>query len=630
MSNNVIKGAQEKKRPYRGIETAAGIFALTVLCIFPFVIHDKYFDILPTKYRFYATVSVAVLVFTAIYLIASGAVARGVKAVRDGSWIRRFDLTDWCALAFSVMIIVSTLQSEFRFEAFWGNEGRYTGLFTLLLYVFSYFLISRFLRWKQWYLDAFLGGGILACLWGITDYFKMDIFHFKERISNPESFTSSFGNINTYTIYVAMVIAVAAVLFVLSESVWRTLYYYVCFIIGMFAIIMGESDNAYLSLGILFALLPLYAFRKTQAVRRYVVMAATVLTVAKCIDWINVAYADTVIGINSLFSLISGHDKIMVMIGAAWGTAAVLYLLKLVVKKEPERVLLALRVAWGIMLAAAAAVLLYMFYDANFAGHQDKYQAIAKYIVFNDNWGTNRGFAWRISWENFRNFPLMHKIFGFGPDTFGIITVYNNAQEMSEKYNVIFDNAHNEYLQFLLTIGIAGLAAYAAFLVSAFVKMTRHAKGNLMVLAPMFAFVCYSTQAVVNLSVPITAPFMWLFLAMGLAVCRWEENGAMEQDAEVCMTVGTHQSFFKRRKGSGKGSDGRKAEGSAETPGNMPGNMAEGGSSSQREGKTVESAGTEPVFHGSPAELFDGMQASWAVEPKQKEEPESRDTGAGL
>lgn len=532
MSSNVIKNVSAEKRPYRGIEVLAGIYTLVILCIFPFVVHDRYFDILPTKYRFYSTATSAVLVFTVIYLIASGAVVRAVRSFGDGSWRRHLNFVDWAAIAFAVLITISTIQSDFRFESFWGNEGRYTGLFTLSLYVFSYFFISRFLRWKQWYLDLFLAGGILACLWGITDYFRMDIFHFKERIaSNADSFTSSFGNINTYTIYVAMVIAVAVILFLMSESVLRSIFYYICFIIGMFAIIMGESDNAYLSLGALFALAPLYTFRKFQAVRRYAVLIATILTVARCIEWINVKYADTVIGINSLFSFISGYDKIMAVIAAAWTVAAVLYLLKLAIKKDSPGILLALRIIWGAVLAGAVLLFCYMFYDANIAGHQEKYQSIAKYLVFNDNWGTSRGFAWRISWENFLSFPLHHKIFGFGPDTFGIITTFNNFQEMSENYHVVFDNAHNEYLQFLLTIGIAGLAAYLAFLISAFVKMTRQAKGNPLVLAPMFAFVCYSVQAVVNLNVPITAPFMWQFLAMGLAVCY--QSGSAGKEAEV-------------------------------------------------------------------------------------------------
>lgn len=525
MSSNLIKQAAEERQPWRGMELAASVYTLALLCIFPFVVHNKYFDILPTKYQAYAVLTCAALIFTVIYLIASGAAVRGIQSLRNGSWKGHLSVVDWSVLAFEAIIIISTLQSEFPYESFWGNEGRYTGLFTMSLYVFSYFFISRFLRWKNWYLDAFLGGGILACLWGITDYFRMDIFHFKERIaSNADSFTSSFGNINTYTIYVAMVIAVAAALFVTSQSVWRSFYYYICFVIGMFAIIMGESDNAYLSLGILFALLPLYTFTKGQAVRRYAVLTATIFTIARCIEWINVTYADTVIGINSLFSFLAGHDKIMVMIGVSWALAAALYLLKFAVKKESKTVLLALRIGWGVLLAAAFAAVCWMLYDANFAGHQDRYQAIAKYIVFNDNWGTNRGFAWRISWENFKNFPLLHKIFGFGPDTFGIITTFNNYKEMSEIYHVTFDNAHNEYLHFLLTIGAAGLAAYLSFLVSAFVKMTGRAAKNPLILASLLAFACYCTQAVVNLSVPITAPFMWAFLAMGLAIVRAENK----------------------------------------------------------------------------------------------------------
>ena len=532
MSSHLIRPAAEEKRPWRYMELAASVYTLALLCIFPFVVHNKYFDILPTKYQAYAVLTCAALIFTVIYLIASGAAVRGIQSLRDGTWKGHLSFVDWSVLAFEALLIFSTLQSEFPYESFWGNEGRYTGLFTMSLYVFSYFFISRFLRWKQWYLDAFLGGGILACLWGITDYFRMDIFHFKERIAaSPDTFTSSFGNINTYTIYVAMVIAVAAALFVTSKSVGRSFYYYICFVIGMFAIIMGVSDNAYLSLGALFALLPLYTFTTGQAVRRYVVLTATVFTVVRCIAWINTAYADTVIGIDSLFSFLAGHDKLMVLACGSWAFAAALYLLKFAVKREPKAVLLGLRVAWGLLLAAVFAAAFWIFYDANFAGHQDKYQAIAKYIVFNDNWGTNRGFAWRISWENFKSFPLIHKIFGFGPDTFGIITTFNNYKEMSEIYHVTFDNAHNEYLHFLLTIGAAGLAAYLSFLVSAFVKMTRRAADNPLILAPLLAFTCYSVQAAVNLNVPITAPFMWAFLAMGLALVRRDDKQKKSEDA---------------------------------------------------------------------------------------------------
>ena len=54
--------------------------------------------------------------------------------------------------------------------------------------------------------------------------------------------------------------------------------------------------------------------------------------------------------------------------------------------------------------------------------------------------------------------------------------------------------------------------------------MTGRAAKNPLILASLLAFACYCTQAVVNLSVPITAPFMWAFLAMGLVIVRAENK----------------------------------------------------------------------------------------------------------
>ena len=55
---------------------------------------------------------------------------------------------------------------------------------------------------------------------------------------------------------------------------------------------------------------------------------------------------------------------------------------------------------------------------------------------------------------------LIQKIFGYGPDTFGIVTKANNYPEMFDRYYETFDSAHNEYLQYLVTIGPFGLLAY--------------------------------------------------------------------------------------------------------------------------------------------------------------------------
>lgn len=162
----------------------------------------------------------------------------------------------------------------------------------------------------------------------------------------------------------------------------------------------------------------------------------------------------------------------------------------------------------------------YILYDANIADNADRYGSLRGYLVISDDWGTRRGYIWRIGMESYLKFPIVHKIFGYGPDTFGIITVNNYYGEMLSKYNTKFDSAHNEYLQYLITIGIVGLLAYLSLLFVSIMEMVRASKKEPVIIAIIFAVVCYSVQALVNISVPIVAPIMMTLLMIGISASR--------------------------------------------------------------------------------------------------------------
>ena len=87
---------------------------------------------------------------------------------------------------------------------------------------------------------------------------------------------------------------------------------------------------------------------------------------------------------------------------------------------------------------------------------------------------------------------------------------------------VLYDSAHNEYIHYLLTLGIAGLASYLTFFISAIVGLCRRLKDRPDVAAVMFVAAAYAVQAVVNINLPITMPIILNFIAMGL--CR-EKSG---------------------------------------------------------------------------------------------------------
>ena len=62
-----------------------------------------------------------------------------------------------------------------------------------------------------------------------------------------------------------------------------------------------------------------------------------------------------------------------------------------------------------------------------------------------------------------------------------------------------FDSVHNEYLQYLVTIGIVGMIAYISLLVTVLARLIRKGKENPVVLSIAMAVICYGAQALVNI-----------------------------------------------------------------------------------------------------------------------------------
>lgn len=519
------------------ISGVISMFLLLLVMVFPLILHNNYSDVLVTKYQCYYVITIGMLavllVLAVIMLLIDKKEHRGEHVDRlfaklhPGNWKNIFCVADLAVIVFWLTALVSTLQSEYFYESFWGNEGRYTGLFLLTLYVVSYFVISRFWQMKRWILDIFLLTGLIICYIGITDYFQMDILNFRTMMVPEESaiFTSTLGNINTYTAYLALMLGVAAAMFATAKRTVWIVCYYICMVVGFFAIIMGCSDNAYLALGALFGFLPFILFKSRTGIKRYMLMVATFGTVIQCIDLINQTYADVVIGLDSLFRILADFSGLIYVVAALW----LIYIAVVVIdkknqKESDEAGVMPVRI-WSGFLLVCVLIICFMMFDANIGGNGERYGGLGRYLLFNDSWGTNRGYIWRKSIEIYRNFPLIHKLIGFGPETFGILTIRDFLGDMlNSTQGQVFDNAHNEYLQYLITIGALGLISYVVFLVAAMWKMVKARKKNVYAAGCLFAVLCYSAQALVNLNLPITAPIMWMMLSAGMAVYRGQDT----------------------------------------------------------------------------------------------------------
>ena len=514
-----------------------GVALVFLFTVFPLIYDNSYINILETKYHYFCIFAIGMLGT----LLALGIIMACVDLIEfRGIHTRHFFAdffsrrenkaalftADVAVLVFWLSSAISTLLSAYPKEAFLGNKGRYSGLFLLNLYVMCYFAISRLWRPKKWYLDLFLASGMILCLLGITDYFQMDILDLHKAIaaSQVTIFTSTLGNINTYTAYVGLIMGASASMFSLEKSPPKILWYYFCMIVSFTAIIMGCSDNAYLSMAALFGGLPFVLLANREGIKRYLIIIATFFSVIQLIDVTNQIFADRVIGLESLFLIIVNSGCLIYLVMLFW----VLTLAYMSFHKKHEEPLSSspsfsgksLVFWWGVLIAAFMLILCFMFFDANIRGNGARYGALQSYLVFNDSWGTSRGYIWKKSLELYSNFPMPRKLFGYGPDTFGLLTNNKIRQEMVEATGLFFDSAHNSILQYLLTIGLVGTGGYLVFLLSSMWHMLKNLQRNSYILGVLFAVACYVLQSMVNIDLPIVTPVMWALVSMGIAGCR--------------------------------------------------------------------------------------------------------------
>lgn len=130
-----------------------------------------------------------------------------------------------------------------------------------------------------------------------------------------------------------------------------------------------------------------------------------------------------------------------------------------------------------------------------------------------DETGNIRLIVWQGAWDIFRHYPLL----GSGPETFGESFYRFRPVEMNKtsEWDFLFNKAHNEYLNYLATTGIAGTVAYLALLGSfiwlALARFLREKSANekLLLIAAVSSTSTYLVQNIFGFTV---VPLALLFI----------------------------------------------------------------------------------------------------------------------
>ena len=529
-------------------------YTLILLGVFPLLIVHSYYDIQDVKMYLYlyATICAFLLVFgVRIRYALSGRDKRerGASEGKGGAFKRILGSlypADFFAAVFFLVTALSTACSEWVYEAFWGNTARFQGGFLWMWYIVTYFLISRHYVPKRFHMDIFLGAGVIVCAWGVLDYFSLSPIG----VGYERLFSSTFGNINVLTAVEAMYLAAASVMFLGTpagdrKGCIRSLLYFLAAGICFMGLVCGRTANAVLSFGFLLCFLPFYAFRSRRGIVRYAGLVSCFLAVLLLVSVLTRAfpeYACTPDYQGELAGLAVRHGRELAVLLAA--AAVLTALLFAVIRRgagkdadaslqaefpgeKDRRIAKRLRILWAVLGLAAFCVLAFVFYDANLGGNAEKYAALSNYLVFDERWGTWRGYVWRLAMKYYREFSPLKKLIGSGPETFSVYVLIHDLNATLRRFDLNYDSMHNEWLQHLFETGIIGFLSYygmnAACLAEAFTTPRRRpgdSTAALLAAAFGYALLVYLVQSFVNISVPLILPLAMVCMSAAAAAGR--------------------------------------------------------------------------------------------------------------
>ena len=141
-------------------------------------------------------------------------------------------------------------------------------------------------------------------------------------------------------------------------------------------------------------------------------------------------------------------------------------------------------------------------------------------FVFDDFWGDYRGFIWSRLCRIYQDLPFVDQVFGNGNESIYALMSARYYDEMLTVTGTVYDSAHNEYLQYLVTMGAFGLITYVGLIITSIRNCVKTWKDEPVMLAILMLIVSYITQAFVNVEQPITTPFLFLFVAIAAGIRR--------------------------------------------------------------------------------------------------------------
>jgi O-antigen ligase len=503
-------------RGIRVMDVAVYVFALLAFGVYPLIYDDHYFNITITKYHFFLYAAGIYLALALIGYVVEANLKNYYKydsLLVEDTGKKRFLRPEFYALAFLMANFFAWLCADNKKDAFYGLQGRRMGLCLYLVLMIVFVVLAQRVRPQMIMFIFFAAANAFAYAVAIGQHMEHDFLNLRYNIASNQytKFISTFGNINMYASYLSISIPVLLAVFAFCKNWFSRILSGVLLIAAGCNILIANSDSVFLGIFAGVVVVTILAFMQGRL--RYSSFAVFLLFVGNLVLGFINKYGHTrydkkrgglAIALNRL-------DIAFVLCGAALLVFAVVCVCNWKLgtrvaawnKKKIVLIVCGACVALGVIGIIVLAV------------------TGSSLLTFNDKWGSYRGYIWRKIVEVYGDAPFVNKLFGYGNESVRVTLKAACYNEMVQVTGKVYDNAHNELLQYLFTTGIVGLLSYLALVGSSIVYMFMHAKEHAWISVCLAATVGYFAQSILNLNQPITTPLFFVFMAMGVGTVNY-------------------------------------------------------------------------------------------------------------
>lgn len=430
------------------------MYMIALLVAVPLHTGGVYWSLGERKYELFRRVSFLCL---GCWLTAAllGHIMNGVRG-RKSAAIRHlsFSRVDWAVACYGVCVLLSAVFSGYGELAWIGYEGWRMGAVSQLIFVGIYFFVSR--RYGGERLPLYLGEAAvcLVTLFGLLHRLGIDplglLSYWRQGDWEYSHMLSTLGNINWLCGYYSVALALVMDHYFRAEKWWETALLYVEALAAFVLLGVQGSQGGLLILAVCVAVCLLLGWRQRRALKKVWALSTGFFLCMPVMGLLMKLQGDkaTVVEDGDIFRQVGWQ---VWLIAAMVCVAA--YFLLVRKGKVVGRLLRRRRVEAVLICAMAVGI-----------------TAVVVFVLvhgIDDDFGSGRGFLWRISVEGLLQADRKGKLLGAGPDCygeeiFGVLGVGTTVWSGTHWEGAVYTNAHNEVLTQLCNVGILGTVSYLA------------------------------------------------------------------------------------------------------------------------------------------------------------------------